>query len=153
MADLTDKAVPALERLLQSEPDQLFAELGLRQKAIENDPLQAGLFETTATYDAPFAGPLDILKEFGQRFFDRVNKDLYNLICGDEAKNAAERRKLLEALGLGRLAFAGVLTSVLISSFGFAPAIATVLAALVVQLFFNNAQAAMCEVWKKRLPS
>jgi hypothetical protein len=151
MADLKDQAQPALERLLQSEPDQLFTELGLRQKAIENDPTQAGLFEITATYDAPFAGPLDVLKEFGQRFFDRVNKDLYNLVCGDDANNANERKKLLDAFGLGGVAFAGVLTSVLISSFGWAPAIATVVAALVVKLFFNNAQAAMCEVWKKHL--
>jgi hypothetical protein len=151
MASLEDQAQPALERLLQSEPDQLFAELGLRQKAIENDPAQAGLFETTATYDAPFAGPLDALKEFGQRFFDRVNKDVYNLVCGDDRENAAERKKLLDALGLGDVAFAGVLTSVLVSSFGWAPAIATVVAALVVKLFFKNAHAAMCEVWKKRL--
>ena len=151
MANLQDLAKPALERLLQAEPDQLFAELGLRQKAIENDPTQAGLFEPTATYDAPFAGPLDVLKEFGQGFFDRVNKDLYNLVCGDDANNANERKKLLDAFGLGGVAFAGVLTSVLISSFGWAPAIATVVAALVVKLFFNNAQAAMCEVWKKHL--
>jgi hypothetical protein len=151
MADLKDQAQAALERLLQSEPDQLFTELGLRQKAIENDPTQAGLFEITATYDAPFAGPLDVLKEFGQRFFDRVNKDLYNLVCGDDTNNANEWKKLLDAFGLGGVAFAGVLTSVLISSFGWAPAIATVVAALVVKLFFNNAQAAMCEVWKKHL--
>jgi hypothetical protein len=84
---------------------------------------------------------------------DKSARDLYNLICGDDSKNAVCLRKLLEALVIGWLAFAAVLTSVLISSFGFAPAIATVLAALVVQLFFNNAQAAMCEVWKKRLLS
>jgi hypothetical protein len=153
MANLEDQAQPALERLLQSEPDQLFAELGLRQKAIENDPTQAGLFETTATYDAPFAGPLDDLKEIGQRFFDRVSKDVYNLVCGDDADSAAERKKVLDALGLGGAAFAGALTAVLISWFAWAPAIASVVAALVVKLFFNNAQAAMCEVWKKRLPA
>jgi uncharacterized membrane protein YdfJ with MMPL/SSD domain len=153
MADLQDLAKPALERLLQAEPDQLFAELGLRQKAIENDPAQAGLFEPAATYDASFAGPLDILKEFGQDFFGRVNMDLYSLVCGDDAKFASDRKKLVDALGLGDVAFAGALTAVLITSFGLAPAIATVVAALVVKLFFKNALAAMCAVWKKRLPA
>ena len=152
MANLQDHARPALEKLLQSDPDQLFAELGLRQKAIENDPTQAGLFETTATYDASFAGPLDDLKEFGKRFFDRVSKDLYNIVCGTDAEDAAERKKLLDAFGLGGTAFAGALAALLVGSFGWAPAISAVVAALVVKLFFKNAHEAMCEVWKKHLP-
>ena len=141
MANLQEQAQPAVQRLLQSNTDQLFTELGLRQKAIEDDPAQAGLFETTATYDAPFAGPLDDLKEFGQRFFDRVSGDLYDLVCGEDAENAIERKKLLGAFGLGEATFASALTAVLISSFCWAPAIATVVAALVVKLFFNNARA------------
>jgi uncharacterized membrane protein YdfJ with MMPL/SSD domain len=153
MPDLLELSRPALEKLLQAEPDQLFTELGLRQKAIEADPTQAGLFETTATYDAAFAGPLDLLKEFGQAFFDRVNKDLCSLLCGNDKRFAPDREKLVAALGLGDVAFAGALTSVLVSSFGWAPAIATVVAALVVKLFFRNAVTAMCTVWKKHLPA
>jgi hypothetical protein len=151
MDNLQKNAQPAIEKLLQSTPDQLFAELGLRQKAIVNDPAQAGLFETTVTYDAAFAGPLDVLKEFGQKFFSRLSHDLYDLVCGDDKENAAERKKLVDALGGGTTVFASALTGILVSSFGLAPAIATVVAALVVKLFFKNAYGAMCAVWQRHL--
>jgi hypothetical protein len=138
---------------MQSEPDQLYAELGLRRKAIDADPSQAGLFETTATYDAPFAGPLDALKEFGKDFFDRVSKDVYELVCGTDANDKDEREKLGKAFGMGKAAFASSLAAICVSSFGWAPAIAVVVATLVVKLFLNNAYDAMCQVWKKRLPA
>jgi hypothetical protein len=143
----------ALEKLLQSDPDQLFTELGLRHEAIKLDPSQAGLYQTTATYDAAMMGPLDFLKEWGQNFFDRFSKDVYGLVCGIDKENSDERKKLLQAFGLGDAAFGAALTAVLMSWFGWAPAIAAVVAALVVKLFFKNAYASMCEVWKKRLPA
>jgi len=152
MASLQARAEPALQKLLQSDPDQLYAELGLRQKAIENDETQAGLFEITATYDAPFAGPLDSLREFGQNFFRRVSKDVYDLVCGNDPNNAGERKRLMDAFGGGRTTFAAALAAVLVSSFGWAPAIAAVVAALVVKLFLKNAYGAMCDVWKNHLP-
>lgn len=152
MTDIKDDAQSALEKLLQSDPDQLYAELGLRQKAIQADPNQAGMFETTATYDAEFAGPLDALKDFGRRFFNRFSNDAYSLVCGTDQENSQERKNLLDAFGGGPTAFAAALTAALMSWFGWAPAIAAVVAALIVKLFFKNAYGAMCDVWKQRLP-
>lgn len=153
MDNLQKSAQPAVEKLLQSSPEQLYAELGLRQKAILNDPSQAGLFETTATYNAAFAGPLDVLREFGQQFFARLSKDLYNVVCGDDKENETERKKLMNAFGSGTTVFASALAGFLVSSFGLAPAIAAVVAALAVKLFFKDAYGAMCAVWKKHLPA
>jgi len=144
---------PAIEKLLQSDPDQLFTELGLRQKAIQFDPSQAGLYQTTTMYDAPMMGPLDALREWGKNFFDRFSKDVYGLVCGSDKEDTEERKKLQQAFGLGDAAFATALTAALMSWFGWAPAIAAVVAALVVKLFFKNAYLSMCEVWKKRLPA
>jgi len=152
MSNVESRATPALEKLLQSEPDQLFAELGLRQQAILDDPVYAGSYDATATFDAPFAGPLDTLREIGQRFFERFSPDAYGLVCGSESENADMRKKLLDALNLGETAFAAALVSALVSTFGLAPALASVLAALFVRLFFRNAYGAMCDVWKKHLP-
>jgi hypothetical protein len=143
----------ALEKLLQSDPDQLYTELGLRKEAIQADPSQAGLYQITASYDAPMMGPLDALKEWGKNFFDRFSKDIYGLVCGSDKEDTEERKKLQAAFGLSDTAFAAALTAVLMSWFGWAPAIAAVMAALVVRLFFKNAYASMCDVWKKRLPA
>lgn len=152
MENIKEAAQPALEKLLQSSPDELFAQLGLRQNAILADHNQAAMFDTTATFDAPFAGPMDTMKDFGRRFFDRFSKDAYALVCGNDEENATQRKKLLDAFGTGGPAFAAALTGVFMSWFGWAPAIAAVVAALVVRLFFQNAYGAMCECWKERLP-
>jgi hypothetical protein len=153
MEGIEKEAVPVVEKLLQSETDQLYAELGLRQKAIAQDPKQAGLLAPDVTYDAPFAGPLDTLRDFGQQFFERLSRDAYGLLCGSDAANADQRQKLLDAMNLGQTAFAATLVGALVGTFGLAPALASVVAALIVRLFFRNAHEAMCAVWQRRLGS
>jgi hypothetical protein len=153
MSEFENLATPAIQKLEQSEPDQLYAELGFRLKAILNEPAEAGKFEMTATYDAEFAGPLDVLREIGQRFFARVSRDAYALVCGADQQNADERKKVLEAFDLGGTAVAAALVAAFVGTFGWAPAVATVVAALIMRLFFKNAYIATCEVWKNNLPA
>ena len=152
MADLRSSSQPAMGKLLQSDPDQLYAELGLRQLAIQADPTQAGMIEPTATFDADFAGPMDVMKEMGQKFFARFSKDAYGLVCGADQENAEQRKSILDALGGGTAAFAAALSAAFVSWFGWAPAIAAVVAALVIRLFFKTGYGAMCDVWKEHLP-
>jgi hypothetical protein len=141
----------ALEKLLKSDTDELFAELGLRRMTIVKDPSLAGQFELP-TIPIGVAGPLDVLRDFGRRFFDRVSRDAFSLVCGSDAANAEERNKIFKAAGGANTTLAAVLTASFISWFGWAPAIAAVVAALIVRLFFKNAHTAACDVWSKHLP-
>src|SRR5262245_58224344 len=129
----------AVARLLQSEPDQLYEELGLRKSAIMAEPARAGEFDSNATFDAPFAGPQDVLGDIGRHFFERFNRDAYELVCGSDKADATERKKILDSFNLGETMFATTLVGALVSTFGLAPSLATVVAALVVRLFFKNA--------------
>jgi len=45
-----------------------------------------------------------------------------------------------------------MLAAALVSSFGWAPAIAAVVAALVVKLFFRSGYEIACQMWKEKLP-
>ena len=152
MRETQNDPTAAVEKLLQSEPDQLYEELGLRKYAMLAEPARAGAFDSDATFDAPFAGPQDVLRDVGRRFFERFNRDAYELVCGISEADAAQRKKILESINLGETAFAAVLVGALMSTFGFAPAVASVVAALIVRLFFRNAYGATCDVWKQRLP-
>jgi hypothetical protein len=152
MPELQDQAKAAVEKLLQSPEDQLFAELGLRGKAIADDPAVAGQFDPDISYDAEFAGPMDALKEFGQRYFDKVNRQVYDLVCGDAKESQEDRSKLRDAFGMDKTTFAAVLGGVLVSSFGWAPAIAAVVAALVVKIFFRPGYELACQMWREKLP-
>jgi hypothetical protein len=151
MSELDEMALQAVKRLLESDPDQLFEELAIRNNAIQKDPALAGSFSPEASYDAAFMGPMGDLRDFGRIFFTRLNRDCYNLVCGSSQADAQEREKVASAFGLGKTEVAAAIAAVMVVNFGTAPAIAAVVASLVVKLFFRNAHGAMCEVWKQKM--
>ena len=91
-------------------------------------------------------------RDFGRRFFERLMPDAYKLMCGaeDEEERQEDRRCLLS---LGREEVGAVIAGLLVANLAMAPAAATVVAALVLRLFFKPAYGAMCEVWRTRLPA
>ncbi len=145
-------ARPAVESLLSSEEDQLFAELEIRRQAIADDPSLAGSFDPDVAYDARHMGALDDLTKFGRVFFDGINRDCYAIACGSNGESTEDRRKLADAFRLGPADAATFLAGLLVAHLAMAPAIAAVIAALVVKLFFKNALNATCAVWKDHLP-
>jgi hypothetical protein len=150
MDSLDKLASPAVEDLLDYEPDQLFAELEIRRRTILDDPAQAGSFAPAGTHRAFTDESLDELREFGRRFFKRFSRDAYGPVCGSDAENAEVRQSLLSAV-TSKTTFAAVLAGVLVAKLGLAPALAAVVAALVVRLFVNNAHEVMCEMWHERI--
>ncbi len=152
MSNLSDLARPAIDSLLQSDESQLYEELAIRLKAMGSDPAKSGSFAPAVTYDAATMGFLDDLRDFGKRFMERMNVSFYNLVCGKQGEDVKERKKVAEAFGIGKTEVAAVLAGLLVSEFGLAPAIAAVVASLIIKLFFRNAYEAMCEVWKGKLP-
>jgi hypothetical protein len=152
MANLTDMARPAVEDLLQADESQLYEELAIRVKGMQSDPGKAGSFAPDVTYDAADMGALDDLRAFGTAFFKRLNVSAFNLICGVEAEDAEERQTVLDSFGLGKEAVAAAIAGLLVAQLGLAPAVAAVVAALVIKHVFRNAHEAMCEVWKEKLP-
>jgi hypothetical protein len=72
------------------------------------------------------------------------------LACGKDSNDATTREDLKKALGLSEAAAIGVLTGALIGV-GMMPALAPVLAAIVVKRFFNSAYDEFCEFWGERL--
>jgi len=152
MPDLQTQAVPVAEKLLQSDEDQLFAQLGLRKEFIDEHP--AAGTELEPNVPAEFAGKgLDFMLEVGQEYFNRVNRDVYALLCGDDNANAEERAKLQNAFGLGNASIAGAITAAAVTVLHLPAAVAVVIAALIVKLFVKDGVAATCAVWHRHLPA
>jgi len=152
MTDLKDLAQSAVETLLQSDEDQLYEELGMRVQAMKRDLAVSASFAPDVTYDAEAMGPLDDLRDFGRIFFNRLNTQAWHLACGTDAEDTEERKELMEAFGVGKEAVAATLAAVLVAQLGLVPAVAAVVAALIIKLFFRNVYGAMCDIWKKKLP-
>jgi hypothetical protein len=150
MEPINPLAAQAVEELLEYEPDQLFAELEIRRRAILDHPAQAGSFAPAGTHRSVVSDSLDELREFGRRFFARVSRDAHALVCGRDPENSQVRQDLLKAL-TSRATFAAALSAALVAYAGLAPALAAVAATLVARLFVNNAHEVMCEMWTERL--
>ena len=152
MDELKRQAESAVSSLLESDEDQLLEQLGIRTKAIQADPAVSGSFQPDVAYEATTMGVMDDVKELGRRIFKRWNREAFKLVCGGEDLDKKDREELANAFGLGDAAVAGMIASLLVSSFGVAPAIATVVAALVIKRFFRPAYDEFCELWKEKLP-
>jgi hypothetical protein len=140
-----------VQGLLDSDEDQLLAQLGMRSLAALGDLSQSALYAPDLGGVAPDKmGAQDELKKLGKRILKRWNQSAYQLVCGDEPDDAKTRKEVQSALGLGKAAAAGVITSALIGV-GLMPALAPVVAAIVINKFFDPAYGEFCAYWKENL--
>ncbi|MEG4492583.1 hypothetical protein [Microcoleus sp. D3_18_C4] len=148
-----------VESLWELDEDQLAAQIGDRAQAIGDDAAGLG----TRGIDSASLDSIDVnvaarasidprLLEAGQRLFDRVNPLVYELMCQPLGNDPQTQKILDEAIGQNYTKAAGMLTPVLISGLGLAPAIATLLATLIIKKIANYSATAICDNWKQNLP-
>jgi hypothetical protein len=153
MNDNIEKAESALRKLLQSDEDQLYEEIGIRMSAMSEDSLDVSEFDPTVTIDVSEMGPLDDLRELGRRMMQRWNRSAHELVCGTSDSDSKDRKTLLEAFGAGEIAVGVALATLLVSHLAITPAIASVIAALVMKRFFTPAYEEFCSMWETKLDS
>jgi hypothetical protein len=150
---LASRARPAANELANLNQEQLYTELGARLRAIASAPDGSDRFDMIPGKSLESYGPLDELKKLGQKFFDRWNREAYNLICGSSAEDAAAREQVTNAFGMGREAVVAAIAASLTAYLGLAAALAAVVASLAMRLFFKPGYEATCDYWKEKLPA
>jgi hypothetical protein len=153
MSDVATRARAAASELASLSEDQLYAELGTRLQSIARTPDGSDRFDMVPGQPLESYGPREELKKLGQKFFVRWNREAYNLICGSSSEEAAAREQVLSAFGIGRDAVIAAIAAGLTVYLGLAAALAAVVAALAVRLFFKPGYEATCDYWKENLPS
>lgn len=144
-------AANAVQELADYEPEELFAELEIRRRAIVADPKVAGAFDVTGEYRSVVADSLEVLSNLGKSFFARFSRDCYQLACGDDKDSTEIRGQLLRAF-TDQSNFAALLAAAAVAYLGWSPALAAVGALLVTKLIVKNAKETICEEWRKKLP-
>ncbi len=94
----------------------------------------------------PLGNGLDVIKgvrDLIARFGNRVEPALYVLLCDQESETRAAVDKALKG---GSLSATAVIVPLLISQFGLAPAVATMVAAVAIQAVSAAGQEKLCEV-------
>ncbi|MCQ0092535.1 peptidoglycan recognition family protein [Roseovarius sp. M141] len=149
-ADAVTGVTMLTESAAGDDEQALFAELGRRAMMMEADAATAG---QVGLGDAPIEEVFfSSFADLGRRIFERVEGQLYHVMCGTDGKDATDRAKLRDAFGLGTNAVTAAIVTVLTGSFGLAPAIAAVAAALLIRVVLKPAYGTTCEFWAERLP-
>ena len=148
-----------VESLWELDEDQLQAQIGSRVQAIGDDVaggVARGVDLTSwESIDVNVAARASIdprLLDAGRQLFDRVNPLTYELMCKPLGGDDAETRKILdETINQNYTKAAGMLAPVLVSGVGLAPAVATLLATLIIKKIAKTGANAICETWEKSL--
>lgn len=142
-----------VDGLLESDEDQLFAELGIRARAMRADPRVAGSYSPQVVHSAAEMGVLDDVRDFGRRVFKRWNVQAWELVCGTDADDSKDRKDFLDSIGVDKSVATMALAGLLVSHFTLAPAVAGVVAAIIVKRFARPVYDEFCSSWKGSLPA
>jgi len=154
---MTDQALEQQVNNLWLKPEEdLYTTLGINQQAVEtaeknNDEKQ---LEKAKQYDTVFSaeetemGVLDDLKDFGQRWWVKLEPDIYDLLCN---KKNPDHDKFMESLKEGAKTLAVALAPVLVTQVAALPAVAIVVATIAAKKIADSGLEVVCEIWKESL--
>jgi hypothetical protein len=147
-----------VDSLWELDEEQLEAQIGSHALAIGDDVAGRGTRgidpASLDSIDAGVASKGAINPRFletGKRLFDRVNPLVYDLMCKPLGDNTDTQKILDETISQNYTKAAGMLAPVLVSGVGLAPAVATLLATLIIKKIANMGAKAICETWEKSL--
>ena len=150
MADkMMAAAKAAVGDLHKNDEDELYRLLALRLQAIQRDPAAAGSFAPKIQASEVGIAPSDLLK-IGKEAFARLAVAAQPLVCGTGADGFPLQR-LLGALSTDVTTVTAAVASLLIAQLAIAPAIAGVVAALVVGKVAPTSVAALCKAWGAKI--
>jgi hypothetical protein len=148
-AGVVAEAEAAVAELLAVGDAELFEQLGLRSQLVAHD-LSLSTDVVPGVREIDELVSRDELRELGKRIFDEMNAAAWHLVCGSDAPDTAERRRVLESFSAGPTAVGAYLTVALIGA-GISPFFAPVVASIVIKLFLKPTYEATCDFWKQRL--
>ncbi len=149
-----------VERLWELSDEQIEVQIGSQTQAIGDDVAGRGAKgidpASLDSIDVNVAARASIDPRFleaGQRLFERVNPLAYELMCKPFGGDDPETQKILdETIKENYTKAAGMLAPVLVSGFGLAPAVATLLATLIIKKASKYIATGICETWETNLP-
>lgn len=145
-----------IPQLLELDEESLEAQLGLQVQEMDSDVRggSQGLTIDSIDLDAAARAPIspEVLAA-GQQLLKRLNSGLYDLMCNPLGSDSETEKVLDEVINQNYVKAAGMLAPLLVSGLGLAPAIATLIATLVVKKIAKAGSEEICKSWKASLPT
>lgn len=145
------------EQIYDIDEDLLEARLGILVEEMGGDltgeSTPRGFSVDSIDFDAVARAPISLAAlEVGQKVFNQVNGEAYKILCTPLALGDKNTEEALDnALEESYTKAAGILAPVLVSGLGLAPAIAAIIATLIIKKISKNAAGGICSTWAKSL--
>lgn len=134
-AERTILSIVAEEMAAEMSEKQLLNEIGLRARTFALYPAAASSLEKSVPEAAALAQAWDDLDDFGNWIFRRLHRQLQSVLPA--GGNDADSRRLRRTFNLASFAGAAEIVSALTAALDVAPAIASVVTALVLKRMSN----------------
>jgi len=153
VADMMDEARAAVAELQSTDDDELYRLLGLRIKAIERDPARAGMFAPVVPRQEEMGIAFVDLIDLGKRTFGRLAAAGHSLICGSQADQGFHLQRLLSTINTDATTVTAAVTTLLIGQLAIAPAVAGIVATIIVGKAAPSSLEALCKTWASKIPA
>ncbi len=152
MPNFTEQAQEAVQGLQDQDEEELYRLLGTRLTMIEQNPEVAGYFTPPASFAAPMGFAVSDLVALGRRAFGSVGKMGYEVVCGGaDTPAGGHMQQLMSTIGNDPVKLATVMTTVLVTTMGITPAVAGVVAAIIIGKVAPQTLEGLCTVWQKKI--
>jgi hypothetical protein len=153
MTDAMQRAMVAVSELDADDEDGLYRLLALRLKALERDPSVAGEFAPTTIAPTELGITVPDLVAFGRDAFMRIATMGHGLVCGSEANQGFYLQRIFTTLNTDAATVTAAVATLLIGQLAIAPAIAGIVATIIVGKVAPTSLAALCKAWGARVSS
>lgn len=153
MTDAMQRAMVAVTELDPDDEEGLYRLLGLRLKTMERKPSVAGEFAPATIAPNELGITVPDLLAFGRDAFVRIAAVGQGLVCGTEANQGFYLQRIFSTLNTDTAAVTAAVATLLIGQLAIAPAIAGVVATIIVGKVAPNSLAALCKTWGAKVAS
>ena len=129
------------------DEEALYRLLGQRLKMLDRDPSVAGDFAPATIAPAELGITVTDLLEFGRAAFVRIAAMGQTLVCGSEANQGFALQRLLSTIGTDVTTVTAAVAGLLIAQLAIAPAVAGIVATIIVGKVAPSSLEALCKVW------
>lgn len=159
MSDLVDELARAIDsaqahaekvedRLTVMSTADLYAALGQRISSTARENRTIGI---DSPIDIDALKRTNAIQELGQRVFRRWSIALHQFVCSEGGEDDDLRQKVFRALTGKDGGSVALIAGILVAAFGASPAIAAIVATLLVRILVNPAADELCKAWANSL--
>ena len=151
MTDAMDVVKAAVADLHTTDEDDLYRLLALRIKTVARDPSVAGQFAPSTVAPTELGIAVPDLLAFGRKAFQALATAGQSVICGSNSDAGFHLQRILSGVNMDVTTVTAAIATLLVGQLAIAPAVAGIVAAIVVGKLAPTSLDALCARWQSNL--